>query len=128
MKKKTMILLAMFLIIALTACSKTDISAANKEESTVIAEESSGTEDMRHSEVITEGVFQSQKNTDRDGIIEAVFTDENEEEFIVIIAKDTKLPDDLEKGKKYEIYHADMQTMSLPPTITQVFKIELLKG
>ena len=51
------------------------------------------------------------------------FTDENGNDFIANISKDTKLPDEMIEGTLHNVVHSDIMTMSEPGIYPQVYSI-----
>lgn len=95
-----------------TEASGTEAVDATKEPASELAEFSTG-----------ELKEYTGEATDEYGNTEALFVDETGNEFIAILSNDTELPSDFEVGKIYDVYHSDIQTMSIPGKYPEVYKI-----
>jgi hypothetical protein len=71
------------------------------------------------------GVLSEFTNEDVDGFGNkmAYFKGIDNVDFIAILSSETELPEELIIGETYDVFHSNIQTMSIPPQYPQVSKI-----
>ena len=128
MKKKILVPM-MLMTMCVAGCAKepaktptvAPTTAAVETEATTEAAEETATEAETF---VTYGTYVRTDN-DADGkAIYAVFTDDNDQEFIAVLNDELELPEFVE-GEYYVIEHGEMMTMSIPPQYPQIKSIVL---
>lgn len=132
--KKKILITSMLVTAALSigACSNSAQAKIDTPNS-IEVEIASGSEIVENTKVLngikTIGIFKSSNvMEDVNGEYKQLtFTDEQGNDFIANVSKETFVPDEMVEGNTYEVTHSEIMTMSLPGIYPEVFQIQEVK-